>query len=348
MPVPDFETFLRRARRHWMAWSITEHTALGLLGGCCAAVLLLPILIWRGEPGHWVAMILPSLGALAGTMVGFRKRPGLCHVALLADARFETADLLATALSLCESNDPWNAGILRMADACASRIGPSNLTPHRLGPRAWSGIALALVAAAALGAFSVTASNRGTHAVAAPTPHDAWSDWQQPKSQRDGWIEHSAAPSRDARAETTPDSREMSDSIAPSPADRSSTPSHAANREGQAESGAGAGSARTESSPIAVPRDHANSTANSSSNGGPVAVAGGGVETHASANDAKIAGAVSAQQQPLVLPWSSSSWPAVQRAALNAVDQGQVPDAYRSLVRDYFQSSPNDADRANP
>jgi hypothetical protein len=32
----------------------------------------------------------------------------------------------------------------------------------------------------------------------------------------------------------------------------------------------------------------------------------------------------------------SNSWPA-DRAANNAIDRGQIPDAYRDLVRDYFE-----------
>jgi hypothetical protein len=45
----------------------------------------------------------------------------------------------------------------------------------------------------------------------------------------------------------------------------------------------------------------------------------------------------------LATPWSGADWPAARAAALRAIDGGRVPDAYRNLVRDYFDRS-NQAD----
>jgi hypothetical protein len=38
-------------------------------------------------------------------------------------------------------------------------------------------------------------------------------------------------------------------------------------------------------------------------------------------------------------PWTSDRWPADRAAALQAVQDGRVPDAYRDLVRDYFDAN---------
>ena len=43
----------------------------------------------------------------------------------------------------------------------------------------------------------------------------------------------------------------------------------------------------------------------------------------------------SLQQIP---PWRSPTWPADRDAALNALTSGRVPDAYRDLVREYFDA----------
>jgi hypothetical protein len=40
------------------------------------------------------------------------------------------------------------------------------------------------------------------------------------------------------------------------------------------------------------------------------------------------------QQAP---PWQTASWPQQQAMALQAVQQGKVPDQYRDLVRGYFE-----------
>jgi hypothetical protein len=36
-------------------------------------------------------------------------------------------------------------------------------------------------------------------------------------------------------------------------------------------------------------------------------------------------------------PWDSATWPSDRAAALQATDNGGVPDAYRDVVRDYFR-----------
>jgi len=43
-----------------------------------------------------------------------------------------------------------------------------------------------------------------------------------------------------------------------------------------------------------------------------------------------------------VAPWQSSDWFYAQSRATRAIEAGRVPDAYRDVVRDYFQT---DVDR---
>lgn len=317
---------------------IAEHAGLGLLAGCCCVLLLLPILLWRQEAGQTVALVFPSLGVVLGAVVGFRKRPALRAVAEFADARFDTADLLATALTLRDSGEPWHINILKTADASAARFSPSLLTPHRLGGRAWSGILLALIAALTLGLLSITTPMDRAQASAPPAPTDTWREWEDSGAQHRETIRMSTQAALEARAESTPDSQSNQGNDAASSDAGSAQKSNHSPREGQAETGVGGGSARTDSAHVELPSDHHGISSDDPVANAPIASAGQGAEVRDRANGGVTAGQVSTQERASVAPWSSSDWPAAQTAAMNAVQNGRVPDAYRNLVRDYFQN----------
>ena len=73
---------------------------------------------------------------------------------------------------------------------------------------------------------------------------------------------------------------------------------------------------------------------------------GQGGEVRVSADGEATPGQVSPEQGAVAAPWSGSNWPAAQAAALNAIQDGRVPDAYRSIVRDYFQNQPDQIDQS--
>jgi hypothetical protein len=347
---PTFEHFLHRARRHWTAWTILEHAALGLLFGSLCVLLLLPILLWRSQPNQSLAILLPSLGLAIGALAGLRARPSLRDVAHLADARFNTADLLSTALALRGSPDPpdpsWHTNILLLADHRAATLSPAALTPHRLGTRAWSAIVLSTIAAATLGLFSITLQPDRAQALAAAPLTQLPIEWAQPAApSADSLISHSTNP-REAKAETTPDSQStqsteeisQATSLAPRPANSSQS--------GQSQSGNGGGSARTDSAQIPTSHHNANLPSNISSSTGTIAVGGLGPEGSNFTPAGTTLGTVSNRSASPTAPWSTPAWPAAQSAAQNAINTHQIPDAYRDLVRDYFTTP--DADHPNP
>jgi len=344
--MTDFEHFLHRARRHWTAWTVAEHTGLGLLGGCCCVLLLIPILLWRGEPGQTVAAVFPSLGAAAGAIFGFRRRPALRAVAQLADDRFNTADLLATALALRGSSEPWHINIQKMADACAIGLSPARLTPHRLGTRAWSGIVLALVAVMTLGLLSITTPLNRAQADTSPAALQAWRDWENNQAHPLESLQHEVAAAREARAETTPDSQSIHDADSASPEGASIEKPAGSPREGQVGTGIGQGSARTDTAHADMPNARADSSQGDLAPKGAMPKGGQGGEVRVSADGEATPGQVSPEQGAVAAPWSGSNWPAAQAAALNAIQDGRVPDAYRSIVRDYFQNQPDQIDQS--
>jgi hypothetical protein len=336
---PNFEHFLHRARRNWTAWTIAEHAGMGLLFGCVCVLLLLPILLWRGQPNETIAMVFPLLGLLIGAIAGLRARPSLGDVARLADERFNTADLLSTALALRGSVDPWHINIVKMADHCAIGLSPSALAPHRLGRRAWSGIVLAFTAAVTLGLFSITMPANRAQAVNAPAAPGALNEWERPGGNfRDSSAMQTIA-SREAKAQNAPDSESMQGSGDKSSGDSSVQRSDRSSREGQAEMGAGGGSARTDSAQAATPGDHSVAQSKNASASGAIAAGGQGREAAIFGSGGTTAGEVSEQHTPTVPPWAGDDWPAKQSAAVNAINNGQIPDQYRDLVRDYFDRS---------
>jgi hypothetical protein len=340
MQNSQLEKFLHRARRTWTKWTIAEHAGLGLLCGCSCVLLLLPILLWRGERGQSLAIVFPLIGTAMGIAMGLRARPNLQTVAQFADQRFHTSDLLATAYALRDSADPWHAAILNLADTRVLELSPAALTPHRLGPRAWSGIFLSFIAAITLGLLSVTMPAGQAQAAAAPANVDSPADWAQRHDAAPAIAQQSAA-GREAKAEAAPDSQSMTNTDDGSPTKSTLQQSNSSNRDGQAVRGLGGGPARTYAPDLAMPSNHVNSAGNESADSRNIAAAGQGGEVHSRLGGGAIAGQVSTSQGPAPAPWSAPDWPAAQAAASQAIQAGQIPDAYRNLVRDYF-------DRADP
>jgi hypothetical protein len=338
MPSPRFEQFLIRARFHWTAWSIAEYAGLGLLCGCCCVFLLLPMLLWRGQHGQGVAIVLPSCGAALGAIIGFRRRPALRAVAQFADERFQTADLLATALALRGSNEPWNLNILNMADTFSIGLSPALLTPHQLGRRAWSGIAIALASAITLGFLSITTALDRAQAASVSADSNAWRAWQQNEAIQQDSPNHQIA-AREARAEISPDSQspqDLTDRLQGRSSDQSSI-DQSRPRQEQADAGTGQGSAQSDSSPGKMPTIHIDRRSPIPANAGPIASAGAGHEVKPSSEQSASAGQISPEQGDSVVSWRGAGWPAAKAKATAAIQSGLIPDTYRNLVHDYFQ-----------
>src|SRR5688572_32799835 len=62
--------FLRAVHPRWVAVRVAESTGIGVLAGCALALLVLPIVLWRGEPAMTGVLTTRGMAAMAGTNVG--------------------------------------------------------------------------------------------------------------------------------------------------------------------------------------------------------------------------------------------------------------------------------------
>ncbi len=145
-PASDLERFVRTLHRRLVVVRAAEAAGLGALAGCGAAVLLIPLLVWRGQPPMLPAAAMVLLGAAGGLMWSLSRRPSRLDAAMEADRQLDLADLLGTAISAGggrTSNDPWQRTVVALAEARCRRHKPSEVLLNRFGARAWGGIGLA-------------------------------------------------------------------------------------------------------------------------------------------------------------------------------------------------------------
>src|SRR5258706_3573545 len=115
----QFERFLRAVHLRMVLLRGLERIGICLLGGCAVALILMPILIWRGQgTGEFVAATLGA-AALAGLGWAVAVRPTKLAAAMEADRQLRLSDLLGTALALRRESavDEIGLTVLAMAEA---------------------------------------------------------------------------------------------------------------------------------------------------------------------------------------------------------------------------------------
>jgi hypothetical protein len=352
-PDAPLERFVRALHRRQVALRVVERAGVGLAWGCGAALLLVPVLLWRGLDVWAVVASALGAGALAGGAWGYARRPTALAAAAEADRQLRTADLLGTAWSLRShtviiadhAEPPWRRTVLALAADRVRGLSPSAVLLHRFGVRAWGGIALAVALVVTLGSFS---SGPGSAAATARPPladarRPLRSDAPRPlvdltaAAQRQRRVDRNPGDDRDLSTESLP-----SPSAEPEPAEgptaRPQDPANSSNR--SASAGTGDGSGRTDPEASAKPPAPSANPAAPSERSTPGARATGGAgqaAADAAGSDPGAGGTVAtpdANDAPP--PWQHPAWPAAAEAAGAAVRAGRVPDAYRDLVHDYF------------
>jgi hypothetical protein len=343
--MPQFERFLSRAHRRYALLRVLERTGLGILGGSAAALPLLGIVLWRGGDALQVAAVALAGGAIPGIVWGLLTRPSRMATALEADRQLGWADLLGSALMIRAraADDPFAAAVIAAADAKCRRTAPSALVLHHLGARTWGGIGLASALVLVLGLFPT---------VAAPTQADQQnglgrsplallqsSEPPAPSTARD-FIRRTAREqdpddpnaSRMPNAEAEP-SASQADSANAAPGEHPRSPNESADSSSH---GTGASQSKT-SEPGRLNSAAAGSDAESSGHSGNVAGGVGRASEGSSGGTpaGQFAGAPSASSRQAP-PWRSANWGADSRRAMDAVDAGRIPDAYRDVIRAYF------------
>jgi hypothetical protein len=344
--VPQFERFVSRAHRRYVLLRGLERTGLGVLAGSLAALPLLGILLWRGGDALQVAMVALAGGAIAGMVWGLLKRPSRLETALEADRQLGWADLLGSALLMRKraGNDPFAAAVMAAADARCRQAAPSALVFNRLGARTWGGIGLASALVLVLGLFPTfaaptqadqqNASGRNALALVQPNEPPASTTargFSRRTAREQDPDDPNASRMQGAEAEP-PASQTDSTKVAPGEAPRTSNESADSTSHGTGASQSKSAQPGRLNPAVSGSDPQASTQSGKNAMGGVGRVANG---TPNGTPSGQVAGA-SSESSHQAPPWRSASWGAKSQQALDAVDAGRIPDAYRDVMRAYF------------
>ncbi len=338
----QLDRFVSAVHRRMILLRAAERLGLCVLGGCVVLFILMPILIWRSQATTQLTLVTLGAALLAGIVWALSSRPSKLAAAMEADRQLKLHDLLGTALLLQRSSSPGDIEqtVISQAQASCSHFSPATVVLHRLGARGWGGIGLA--AALVAGLYLMGPDTTRAESRASLTPRS----WQETELENDQ--------ANATHLLTTPDMRRQREGGGsdedppksnPSDPDESTTGAAATNTSqaahndaGATHEGSGAGAAQSASKTNpAKTTDVTSGTSHTNSPGGDAA-GGGGASTENGNTAGKSGNTATAikSHQPAPI-WQSLSWPADQESARSAIRSGQIPDAYRELVRDYFE-----------
>ncbi|MEA2707979.1 MAG: hypothetical protein QOF78_580, partial [Phycisphaerales bacterium] len=146
--------FVRRVHRRLIVVRALEYSGacagIASIFACAFALAAL----WQGRDA--MPLVLPTLaiGASAGLLLGFARRPTRFEAVIEADRQLNLSDLLATAYAQRDSDDPWHLIVVAIADQRCRALAPSTVVVHRYGGRAWGGIGLAAASGLTLALLS--------------------------------------------------------------------------------------------------------------------------------------------------------------------------------------------------
>ena len=330
----QFERFLRRLRRR--SWLVRTAERVGLCAAvaCGGAWLLELLLIWRGQAAWPVCLTALAAGCLTGLTWGIASPPSRLEAAIEADTQLHLSDLLGTAWSILSAKgsktDAWQQIIVSQAEARSRQTSPAQVWFNRWGGRAWGGVGLAAVLAVAFAFVPTHAARSQTgEATVSFSPKDSHDN---DLSDHDGLV-----------ADTFPVTGRP---VGSRPDDEVGTKTQENEPPSDNTAGTGSGtSANTHALMHSNTNPHPTSPSGNAGNpGGPHDSAGGtsGGTTSATGQAGGSTGPSDAANnhggRPIA-PWHTLDWPRNQADALSAIDSGQIPDRYRTLVRAYFERS---------
>jgi hypothetical protein len=335
--LSEFERFIHRVHRRYVALRLVEQTGLGILAGAGVGLPLVAIAIWRSLPAATLAIASLTLGAIAGLLHGYLTRPIPLQSALEADRQLETADLLSSAWSLRQSPDPWAQAMRSSADHWSRSTQPSTVILNRLGARAWGGVGLATALLLVLTMLPTYA--RPTQAADNPSASNSVTDPQQNPQITQS---HSRVRTflqqdpEDLNSNRMSPSELNSPPLSPPGSNASTDPAHSSLANDP--NGRGASESHSKSNSAQLPRNSDPTSSNPTSSPGRTASGTGQTGQHpiTPGNNSSQIGSVSPNPQTPAAPWKSTQWPQDSDRALRAVDSGQIPDQYRDVIHGYF------------
>jgi len=348
-PTSTLDGFIRTLHRRLVMVRAAEAAGLGALAGCAITLLLIPVLIWRNQPPLLPAAIVVGLGALGGLLWNLSRRPTRLEAAMEADRQLELADLLGTAVGVREggSDDPWRQTVFALADATARRHAPSQVLLNRLGARAWGGIGLAaalVFTLAALPSFPTGAdASSGSERVGRRPNRIKTTDTPGPFAATQTPHRNRASPAspreagNDTESITSPESSDAGENEA----NRKGTAVDGGRENAGDRDGVGGGTAKARQqergnpslTPPQAVRANPPTSPDGTTGGAGGATGSASGKTNPTDSGTAANGSGAAKQTP---PWKSDSWPQDVRRANQVIESGALPDAYRDLVRGYF------------
>lgn len=331
----QLRAFLQVVHRRRLWCRAVETVALSLLVGCGFAVVFTVALWMQDRPALPIALASICIAAICGAAISTIRRASLAESTIELDRKLETRDLLCTALALSTRqvrvygalDADIAAEIVRLAEARCRNVSASQIILPRVSARGLAGVALCVVSSLTLAALtsaprtsiarsgdSVRARISGTHSVNEPAATGSTA----PRTQ-----------SRGSQVEPTGDPTRTIDS--PAAGAPSAMVGPGGPRDGDS-TGGGTGSAKS---------DDARSTALTNSRAGNqpatgVPESGRGAPDRLAATGSNSSASARPGGTLRTPPWESRSWALDRATAIQSVESGAVPDAYRDLVRDYF------------
>jgi hypothetical protein len=358
---PRLQRFIAAIHRRAVVLRVIERMGLLAAAAAIIAVVFLLIGLHADLPRIQIVAALIGIGLVAGLTWGVLRRPSHLHTAFRADRQLSFDDLLGTAIGIFtagQSKEGWAHSVLATADAACARRSSKDVTLHRLGSRAWGGIALAVAMAFTIALLTATESPtsppRHSGNVVASASSNAPRQNRAlvaiaPESPLGTHVSTGAEDQRGPDGQPNPDRK-----VAVRPPDSANDPSSTNSNPGAATAGdpGGKGSGFGKTNPSATPviakspNDFASANENPSRAANAQRPAGGAVQAVLSGVESLVktttgstgrTAASIATASPPTPPWRSDQWTTDVQTAQQQLGAGQIAPQYRDLVRKYFE-----------
>jgi hypothetical protein len=321
----SFDQFLARVHRRAVAWGVIDRVGRTLAAAAMVSVVLVLAGAHRQMPTWPIIGAVIAFAGAVGIAWGLIRRPTRLDAAMEFDRQLNLHDLLSTAL--LSPADDFGGAVRAMANAACRKHSSSDVVLNKLGRRAWGGVGLAwamviVVSLLATQSNSSQAEQTGANSPASPRLADG--------SRRTMGGRNPTVGGQEATSDDHSRIDQATNDSGPA------KPSNGNARKSSSTDGGGEHASQATSANAQLPTSNANYAATGLSQGDKGVGDGGTTSIDLPAGRSGQGSASGTSNHPAP-PWSSDHWPADRAAALQDVQAGRVPDAYRDLVRDYFR-----------
>ena len=333
------EQFIREIRhRLWLIRAV-ESVGVCILFASAAGALAAGVMRF-GTGRVWPIDAMPAVWSIAivlGLIVAWRRRPSLLHVAMEVDRQLDLHELMSSVLlseRSKEADSQWHAALVAAADARCRAITPGQLALHRLGARSWGGIGLAMALSLVVSVMLATTDPRSSITSAQAEGRSSSLAQVNAPGESTVMAANPQRPDLNPQSQHFSGEQDMTERTSPR-AVSSGSSAHSSNATVAASGASGIG--RTQQSPGPSPLLENSTTIGTSQHNGTVIAGGGAANTGGDHGNTDAAGSTSSPAHSNTAPWDATTWSSDRATAVQAADNGSIPDSYRDVVRDYFQ-----------